>query len=178
MGASTVASLGAIEPNVTCVVKIFPSHFFGHEGPGLAYSTRMSCAQCERTGVTGSSRKRLFVVAGLGALTVAGITMGLPGTQVPLKPAPPAASGVVHVVVNERGFFPSSVAIAPDTPVQLEFTRTTEETCATSVVFPELSITKDLPLREPVRISVPAERERTLAFQCGVGDHRSAVIIQ
>jgi plastocyanin domain-containing protein len=111
-------------------------------------------------------------------LTVAGITLGLPRTQVASKPAPTAASGVVRVEVNERGFFPSSVAIAQGNPVQLEFTRTNEETCATSVVFPELSITKDLPLREPVRVSVPAERERTLAFQCGVGDHRSAVIIQ
>lgn len=61
--------------------------------------------------------------------------------------------------------------------MELEFTRTTEETCASSVVFPELGVTRELALNQPVRIAVPAEQPRTLAFQCGVGNHRSAVII-
>lgn len=86
-------------------------------------------------------------------------------------------SGVVAVEVSDRGFLPSSVTIAPGASVELEFKRTTDETCASSVVFPELGINEELALHQPVRIKVPADQRRTLAFQCGVGDHRSAVII-
>lgn len=87
------------------------------------------------------------------------------------------AAGVVTVEVNDQGFSPSWVPVAPGIPVDLEFRRTTTETCASSVVFPELGVSQELALNRPVRIHVPASQRRTLSFQCGVGNHRSAVII-
>ncbi len=84
---------------------------------------------------------------------------------------------MVQVEVTERGFSPSSITLSPGVPTELEFLRTTEETCASSVVFPELGVSEPLALHEPVRVKVPAMGPRTLSFQCGVGDHRSAVII-
>ena len=110
----------------------------------------------------------LALLAGLVALATASPA---PDTAVP------ATSGLVRVEVNDRGFSPSSVTVAPDAPVELEFLRTTDETCASSVAFPELGITEPLAMNKPVRIKVPVSQRRTLAFQCGVGDHRSAVII-
>jgi plastocyanin domain-containing protein len=88
-----------------------------------------------------------------------------------------SASGVVQVEVTERGFTPSSITLSPGLPTELQFLRTTEETCASSVVFPELGVSEPLALNSPVRVKVPAMGPRTLSFQCGVGDHRSAVII-
>ena len=60
----------------------------------------------------------------------------------------------------------------------LEFTRTAEKTCADKVVFPDIGISKDLPLNTPVAINVPTDQARRLTFQCGMGMYRSAVLVQ
>lgn len=110
----------------------------------------------------------------VGALVVVAAVASLTSRSGPVVSTEP---GVVHVEVTDEGFTPSSVSVSPGEPLELEFLRTTEETCASSVAFPELGIRQPLALNEPVRIHVPASERRSLSFQCGVGDHRSAVII-
>jgi plastocyanin domain-containing protein len=88
-----------------------------------------------------------------------------------------APAGAVTIEANEKGFTPSSVALKVGAPATLVFKRTTDETCATKVVFPELGITKDLPLNTPVSVDVPAGAARTLTFQCGMGMFKGKVVI-
>lgn len=88
-----------------------------------------------------------------------------------------SAPGQVDVTASDKGFQPSSVTFKKDAPATLVFTRTTDDTCATEVVFPELSLRKDLPKNQPVAISVPTDKERTLTFQCGMGMYKSSVVI-
>jgi plastocyanin domain-containing protein len=88
------------------------------------------------------------------------------------------AEGKVVVTADDHGFTPSSVEVKKGAPVELVFTRTTEDTCATEVVFPELSVKKELPLKTPVSITVPTGEARTLAFQCGMGMYKSKVVVK
>ncbi len=92
------------------------------------------------------------------------------------NPAP--ASGTVNVTVGDDGFKPSNVTAIKGQPLTLEFKRTSDKTCATQVAFPELNLTKDLPLNTPVAINVPTEQARKLTFQCGMGMFKSSVVIQ
>jgi len=89
--------------------------------------------------------------------------------------APVAMS--VNVEANEKGFTPSSFELKKGAPAMLIFRRTTDATCATQVVFPELKITKDLPLMVPVPIEVPTGEARTLVFQCGMGMFKGKAVI-
>ena len=83
----------------------------------------------------------------------------------------------VNIQADEKGFTPSSFELKKGAPATLIFRRTSDATCATQVVFPELKITKDLPLNVPVPIEVPTGDARTLVFQCGMGMFKGKAVI-
>jgi Cupredoxin-like domain len=87
------------------------------------------------------------------------------------------ASMSVNIEANEKGFTPSSFDLQKGAPATLIFRRTTDKTCATQVVFPELKLTKDLPLMVPVPVEVPTGDARTLVFQCGMGMYKGKAVI-
>lgn len=89
----------------------------------------------------------------------------------------PALPGQIEITASEKGFQPSSVTVKKGAPATLVFTRTTDDTCATEVVFPQLSIKKDLPKNQAVAITVPTDKDQTLTFQCGMGMYKSSVVV-
>jgi len=89
-----------------------------------------------------------------------------------------ASAGPVAIRADEKGFTPSSVTLKKGSLGVLVFTRTSDDTCAKEVVFPELKLKKALPLNQPVEVSVPTDTPRTLAFTCGMGMFNSSVLIQ
>lgn len=93
--------------------------------------------------------------------------------------APGGAPGrSVAVTVNGDGFTPSEIKVQKGETTTLVFTRTSDATCAKAVAFPELGLTKALPLNQAVEIEVPVASARTLTFQCGMGMYKSRVVIQ
>lgn len=113
----------------------------------------------------------LFGLVAVGALAAAGCNKKT-------DPAPAGAqTGPVAITVDGDGFKPSSVTFKKGAPATLIFTRTTDDTCATEVVFPQLDIKKELPKNTPVTITVPTDKEQKLTFQCGMGMYKSSVVV-
>ncbi|HKO53412.1 MAG TPA: cupredoxin domain-containing protein [Polyangiaceae bacterium] len=94
------------------------------------------------------------------------------------KPVVAVGDQVIAVTADERGFTPAAVETQHGSKLTLRFTRTTDATCADKVVFPEVGIEQVLPLKQPVDVIVPTDKARTLAFQCGMGMFKSAVLIR
>ena len=69
------------------------------------------------------------------------------------------------------------MTIKKGTQASLVFTRTTDDTCATEVVFPELNVKKDLPKGKPITIEIPTDKDQKLTFQCGMGMYKSTVVV-
>lgn len=118
---------------------------------------------------------RLLVVVG-----VAVVLSGCDKKAAPkADPAPVVAGdrGAIPITVDGDGFKPSSVKFKKGAPATLIFTRTSDDTCATEVVFPQLDIKKELPKGTPVTITIPTDKEQTLTFQCGMGMYKSSVIV-
>jgi plastocyanin domain-containing protein len=92
-----------------------------------------------------------------------------------------ASAGGARVVVGEHGFDPTSLVVpkgGAGATVAVTFLRTTDETCAKEVIFPDVGIKKDLPLKTPVTVDVPADTARTLTFQCGMAMYKGALVVK
>ena len=104
-----------------------------------------------------------------------------PGARAGARPAPAAATPrvqTVAVTVTAAAFEPSRVSLDPGVPARLVFTRTSETSCATQVVFPSLGIGPvDLPLGEPVTVDVPASGAGEIAFACGMDMLRGTLVV-
>jgi plastocyanin domain-containing protein len=124
--------------------------------------------------------KRAGVAAAFCLLSMGACSKSKSNAAEPEVPVPEAPPGVqqTKVIVDDKGFTPSHVEVQKGKPASLVFVRTTDDTCAKEVVFPDLKLEKDLPLRTAVAIDIPTGDARTLTFQCGMAMYKSAVVIQ
>jgi plastocyanin domain-containing protein len=106
------------------------------------------------------------------------LPLGLVGCKKAAPPEPAPASGVVPITVNENGFSPDNVTFKQGASATLRFTRTTNDTCADKVVFPDLKLEKELPLNTPVDVPITTTESRTFAFECGMGMYKSKVVVR
>lgn len=91
-----------------------------------------------------------------------------------------ASTPMADVTAGEHGFTPTSLQLhgnGPGSHGTVTFVRTTDKTCATEVVFPELNIEKKLPLNQVVSVDLPTDQARTLTFQCGMAMYKGAVVV-
>lgn len=101
--------------------------------------------------------------------------------------APPAGPGAMpggmavqeaRVTVTDTGFDPERITLKGGVPARVTFTRTSDKTCATEVVFPSLNIRRDLPLNQPVAIEFTPAKMGEIAFACGMNMLRGSVVVQ
>ncbi len=102
--------------------------------------------------------------------------MKMPGAPALARPAP--TMNEVRVSVDGSGFSPPTLNLRKGVPTRLTFVRTTDATCATSVVWPDFHITKKLPLNQPVSFSITPQKSGTSGFACGMNMLKGTVIIR
>jgi plastocyanin domain-containing protein len=91
-----------------------------------------------------------------------------------------ASTPLADVTASEHGFSPTSLKLAgggPGSHGTVTFVRTSDKTCATEVVFPDLNLEKKLPLNEVVSVDLPTDAPKTLTFQCGMAMYKGAVVV-
>jgi plastocyanin domain-containing protein len=84
----------------------------------------------------------------------------------------------VAIDVTKEGFVPATAEVKAGVPLELVFTRRTEETCAKEIDVPSIRVRKALSLNQPVAIVVPAGPARTLAFACGMNMFKGSVLVR
>ncbi len=123
--------------------------------------------------------KTLLAALACISLATTAATSGCNKTSSADEGAVRAKTGGGHDVnVDAKGFTPSSIEFKKGEKGAITFTRTSDDTCAKDVVFPEINLKKELPLNKPVVVEVPTDAARTLTFTCGMGMFKSAVVIR
>ena len=93
-----------------------------------------------------------------------------PAAEAPAAQAAPelTADGtrVVRLQVTKNGYEPSPVTVKKGQPLKLVVTRTTDETCATEIIFDDPPVKADLPLNTPVELTLTPQKEGKLVYGC------------
>jgi RND family efflux transporter MFP subunit len=95
--------------------------------------------------------------------------------------APPAGTlpaeprQTARIAVTAKGFEPDRVTLPAGIPARLTIVRTTDQTCATDIVFPSLNLKRALPLNQPIDVDLtPVKGE--LTFTCGMQMFKGSVV--
>jgi Cu+-exporting ATPase len=120
--------------------------------------------------------KRLTIVVPLVAaiIALAGFTIAQQ------KKAPDAKAGNVQtakITIDKQGFQPGNLTLKPDVAAEVTFLRTTDETCATSIVIPEYKIKEDIPLNKAVVVKF-TPKKGTFGFACGMNMYQGKLVVQ
>lgn len=94
------------------------------------------------------------------------------------EPAQARSAQAAQVIVTDSGFEPARLVVKSGAPVRITFTRMSDKTCATAVVFPSLNIRRDLPINQPVVVEFTPARTGEIAFACGLNMFHGTVVTQ
>jgi plastocyanin domain-containing protein len=93
------------------------------------------------------------------------------------RPHKTDAPQVFDVVVNNQGFHPPRIEVAPGQKVVLRITRKVQETCADAVDVQGDPVRHMLPLDTPVEIRATAPASGELVFACPMNMIRGAIAV-
>lgn len=82
------------------------------------------------------------------------------------------------VKITEQGFEPYSLTVRRGVRTQITFLRTTDNTCAKEVVFPDFAIKRELPLNQAVVITLVPKKQGEFRFTCGMNMMNGKLIVR
>lgn len=84
----------------------------------------------------------------------------------------------ITIVVNNGVYQPSRIKVAADKQVTLNFLREDASPCASSVLFPDLEISEELPLAVNKSIVLPAMSVGEYPFHCQMKMYSGSLIVE
>jgi RND family efflux transporter MFP subunit len=130
------------------------------------------------TGLTGGER---IVTTGSFSVRAEAERQGLRPANLPAAgPAAEASTSSQHfdVRVTPKGFEPDTLTFQAGRAVRITFTRTTDETCAKEVVFPDYGIRRSLPLNQSVTVNFMPKKNGGAGFVCGMNMLKGTLVVQ
>jgi plastocyanin domain-containing protein len=116
---------------------------------------------------------RTYVVIGVIAVIVCATVFALP---IAAKPKPRIQRFTVKI--TERGFEPVSLTLRRGVQARITFLRTTDQTCAKEIVLRDFGIRQDLPLNQPVVVTLTPKTKGEFSFTCGMNMMRGKLTVQ
>ena len=89
-----------------------------------------------------------------------------------------AAPQTASVAVTESGYEPASLNLKAGVPARVTFTRKTDATCGTEVLFPDYGINQKLPLNVPVVVAFTPRKSGDYRFTCGMKMLKGTVVVR
>lgn len=85
---------------------------------------------------------------------------------------------LIEIKVKDGVYQPSNIEAKINHPITLRFIRADASPCAETVVFQSLNISKQLPLHEPVDLSLNIKKAGEYEFTCQMGMYRGKLLVK
>ena len=89
-----------------------------------------------------------------------------------------AARGVIDVLVEGGVYTPARIEVAAGKPVTLRFLRKDPSPCAEKVLFDDLAVSADLPIGQPVELTLTPKEAGEHAFTCQMQMYRGTLVVK
>ena len=89
-----------------------------------------------------------------------------------------AGAVVASIKVTEQGYEPATIQAKAGVPLKLTFTRSSDKTCGTEVLFPDYGINQKLPLNVPTTVTFTPKKAGEIAFSCGMNMLKGKMVAQ
>lgn len=89
-----------------------------------------------------------------------------------------ATSGVIDVIVDAGVYTPARIEVTAGQPVTLRFLRKDPSPCAEKVLFDALGIAADLPIGQPVELTISSQAAGEYAFTCQMQMYRGTLVVK
>ena len=87
-----------------------------------------------------------------------------------------ATRGVIDVTVEGGVYAPARIEVAAGQPVTLRFLRKDPSPCAEKVLFDDLGVSADLPIGQPVEVTITPTAAGEYAFTCQMQMYRGTLV--
>ncbi len=84
----------------------------------------------------------------------------------------------IDIVVADGVYTPARIEVPAGRPVTLRFLRKDPSPCAEKVVFDEFNTVRDLPLGQPVDLTIVPERPGEYDFTCQMKMYRGTLVVK
>jgi plastocyanin domain-containing protein len=84
----------------------------------------------------------------------------------------------ITIHLTERGYRPASFTLKKGIRTRLTFVRKTDATCGQQLVIPAYGISRDLPLNQPVVVTITPRKTGSFGFTCGMNMLRGRIIVR
>lgn len=89
-----------------------------------------------------------------------------------------AAGGVIDILVEGGVYTPARIEVTAGKPVILRFLRKDPSPCAEKVLFDELGLAADLPVGQPVELTLTPTEAGEYAFTCQMQMYRGTLVVK
>jgi len=89
-----------------------------------------------------------------------------------------ATSEVIDVLVDGGVYTPARIEVPAGKAVKLRFLRKDPSPCAEKVLFDDLGIAADLPIGQPVELTVTPKAAGEYAFTCQMQMYRGTLVVK
>ena len=89
-----------------------------------------------------------------------------------------ATSNTIDIVVEGGVYTPARIEVAAGQSVTLRFLRKDPSPCAEKVLFDDLGVSADLPIGQPVELTLTPKEAGEHAFTCQMQMYRGTLVVQ
>ena len=84
----------------------------------------------------------------------------------------------ITIVVEDGVYQPANISLNENSAIRLRFIRKDASPCASTVLFPDLDVSAELPLDKPFIVTLPTMKKGEYSFHCQMKMNNGSIVVK